>query len=97
MLSFVAGAEVAVLCNCITQSGQVANHQAFTNAKWVYMVAETMPESDWWDACLSRPISGFHVHCNGLRERSTGILKFTYNCPSGRSFPLCETVRMSTL
>ncbi|GLT59403.1 hypothetical protein SLA2020_322230 [Shorea laevis] len=74
------GAEVAVLC--ITKSGEVVNYQAFTNSKGIYTVAETMPESDRWDACLARPISSFHEHCNHLGEGSTGV-KFTYNRPSG--------------
>ncbi|XVF77515.1 hypothetical protein PTKIN_Ptkin14bG0050700 [Pterospermum kingtungense] len=74
------GAEVAVLC--ITKSGEVVNYQAFTNAKGIYTVAETMPESDRWDPCLARPISSFHDHCNHLGEGSTGV-KFTYNRPSG--------------
>ncbi|KAH7544355.1 hypothetical protein JRO89_XS15G0153900 [Xanthoceras sorbifolium] len=75
-----AGAEVAVLC--ITKSREVLNYQAFTDAKGRYTVAETMPESDRWDACLSRPISSFHEHCTHLQEGSTGV-KFTYNHPSG--------------
>ncbi|GKV42618.1 hypothetical protein SLEP1_g50001 [Rubroshorea leprosula] len=74
------GAEVAVLC--ITKSGEVVNYQAFTNSKGIYTVAETMPESDRWDACLARPISSFHEHCSHLGEGSTGV-KFTYNRPSG--------------
>ncbi|KAL9441549.1 hypothetical protein AB3S75_020112 [Citrus x aurantiifolia] len=74
------GAEVAVLC--ITKSGEVLNYQAFTNAKGMYTVAETMPESDRWDACLARPISSFHDHCSHLGEGSAGV-KFTYNHPSG--------------
>ncbi|MBA0602954.1 hypothetical protein Goarm_001006, partial [Gossypium armourianum] len=73
-------AEVAVLC--ITKSGEVVNYQAFTNSKGIYTVAETMPESERWDACLARPISSFHDHCNHLGDGSTGI-KFTYNHPSG--------------
>ncbi|KAK8651788.1 hypothetical protein V6N13_141371 [Hibiscus sabdariffa] len=74
------GAEVAILC--ITKSGEVVNYQAFTNTKGLYTVAETMPESDRWDACLARPISSFHDHCNHLGNNSTGI-KFAYNRPSG--------------
>ncbi|KAI9185922.1 hypothetical protein LWI28_012031 [Acer negundo] len=74
------GAEVAVLC--ITKSGEVLNYQAFTDAKGKYAVAETMPESDRWDACLARPIGSFHEHCTRLREGSAGV-KFTYNHPSG--------------
>ncbi|CAL5405614.1 unnamed protein product [Camellia sinensis] len=73
------GAEVAVLC--ITKSGEVLNYQAFTNSKGVYTVAETMPESDRWDACLARPISSFHEHCTSLGEGSSGV-KFGYNHPS---------------
>ncbi|CAI0437167.1 unnamed protein product [Linum tenue] len=76
------GAEVAVLC--ITKPGEVVNYQAFTNAKGVYTVAETMPESDRWDACLARPISSFHERCNQLGPSSKG-LKFSYNKPSGYS------------
>ena len=76
------GAEVAVLC--ITKSGEVLNYQAFTDAKGIYTVAETMPESDRWDACLARPISGFHEHCTRLAEGSSGV-KFSYNHPSGYS------------
>ncbi|XP_004294364.1 PREDICTED: uncharacterized protein LOC101303593 [Fragaria vesca subsp. vesca] len=76
------GAEVAVLC--ITKSGEVLNYQAFTNAKGRYTVAETMPESDRWDACLARPISSFHEHCTHLRGTSSGV-KFSYNHPSGYS------------
>ncbi|XP_050220386.1 uncharacterized protein LOC126670653 [Mercurialis annua] len=76
------GAEVAVLC--ITKGGEVLNYQAFTNAKGIYTVAETMPESDRWDACLSRPISSFHEHCTQLGNGSTGV-KFSYNRPSGFS------------
>ncbi|EEF39405.1 uncharacterized protein LOC8260784 [Ricinus communis] len=76
------GAEVAVLC--ITKAGEVLNYQAFTNAKGIYTVAETMPESDRWDACLARPISSFHEHCTHLGNGSTGV-KFTYNRPSGYS------------
>jgi hypothetical protein len=77
-----AGAEVAVLC--ITKSGEVLNYQAFTNAKGIYTVAETMPESDRWDACLARPISSFHEHCTHLGDGSSGI-KFSYNHLSGYS------------
>ncbi|KAL9265061.1 hypothetical protein AKJ16_DCAP11610 [Drosera capensis] len=76
------GAEVAVLC--ITKSGVVLNYQAFTNSKGVYTVAETMPESDRWDACLARPISSFHEKCNRLGDATSGV-KFTYNRPSGHS------------
>ncbi|KAF3453492.1 hypothetical protein FNV43_RR03932 [Rhamnella rubrinervis] len=76
------GAEVAVLC--ITKSGEVLNYQAFTNAKGIYTVAETMPESDRWDACLARPISSFHEHCTHLGDGSSGV-KFSYNHPSGYS------------
>lgn len=78
----IAGAEVAVLC--ITKSGEVLNYQAFTDAKGIYTVAETMPESDRWDACLARPISSFHEHCTHLGQGSPGV-KFSYNHPSGRS------------
>ncbi|RVW40320.1 hypothetical protein CK203_082819 [Vitis vinifera] len=77
-----AGAEVAVLC--ITKSGEVLNYQAFTDAKGIYRVAETMPESDRWDACLARPISSFHEHCTHLGDGTSGI-KFTYSRPSGYS------------
>ncbi|KAK4851157.1 hypothetical protein QYF36_012864 [Acer negundo] len=66
-----ARAEVAVLC--ITKSGEVLNYPAFTDAKGKYAVAETMPESDWWDACLARPISSFHEHCTCLREGNAGV------------------------
>jgi hypothetical protein len=79
---FDVGAEVAVLC--ITKSGEVLNYQAFTDAKGIYTVAETMPESDRWDACLARPISSFHEHCTRLGGGSSGI-KFSYNHPSGYS------------
>ncbi|CAK9150258.1 unnamed protein product [Ilex paraguariensis] len=77
------GAEVAVLC--ITKSGEVLNYQAFTNSKGIYTVAETMPESDRWDACLARPISSFHEHCTHLGDGSSGI-KFSYKHPSGYSY-----------
>ena len=80
-----AGAEVAVLC--ITKSGEVVNYQAFTDSKGVYTVAETMPESERWDACLARPISSFHERCNRLRDGSSGV-KFAYKRPSGRSYNL---------
>ncbi|MED6174416.1 hypothetical protein PIB30_068753 [Stylosanthes scabra] len=76
------GAEVAVLC--ITKSGEVLNYQAFTDAKGIYTVAETMPESDRWDACLARPISSFHEHCTHLAEGSSAV-KFGYSHPSGYS------------
>ncbi|KAK2441313.1 hypothetical protein QL285_012628 [Trifolium repens] len=76
------GAEVAVLC--ITKSGEVLNYQAFTDAKGIYTVAETMPETDRWDACLARPISSFHEHCTTLGGGSAGV-KFSYNHPSGYS------------
>ena len=76
------GAEVAVLC--ITKAGEVLNYQAFTNEQGMYTVAETMPESDRWDACLARPISSFHDHCTHLGEGSSGV-KFSYNRPSGYS------------
>ncbi|KAL0353627.1 UNVERIFIED_CONTAM: hypothetical protein Sangu_0944000 [Sesamum angustifolium] len=76
------GAEVAVLC--ITKSGEVLNYQAFTNLDGVYTVAETMPASERWDACLARPISSFHSHCTHLGEGTTGV-KFSYNHPSGYS------------
>ncbi|KAK9268548.1 hypothetical protein L1049_000302 [Liquidambar formosana] len=76
------GAEVAVLC--ITKSGEVLNYQAFTNAKGIYTVAETMPESDRWDACLARPISSFHEHCTQLGDSTSGV-KFSYSHPSGYS------------
>ncbi|KAE8680211.1 putative BED zinc finger,hAT family dimerization domain [Hibiscus syriacus] len=77
---YAVGAEVAVLC--ITKSGEVVNYQGFANAKGIYTVAETMPKSDRWNACLARPISSFHDHCSHPGEHSTGI-KFTYNRPSG--------------
>ncbi|KAJ7960739.1 Pollen Ole e 1 allergen and extensin family protein [Quillaja saponaria] len=76
------GAEVAVLC--ITKSGEVVNYQAFTDAKGIYTVAETMPESDRWDACLARPISSFHEYCTHLGDGSLGV-KFSYRRPSGYS------------
>ncbi|KAL6999318.1 hypothetical protein U1Q18_000478 [Sarracenia purpurea var. burkii] len=76
------GAEVAVLC--MTKSGEVLNYQAFTNSKGIYTVAETMPESDRWDACLARPISSFHEQCTHLGGGSVGV-KFSYNRPSGYS------------
>ncbi|KAF3626980.1 hypothetical protein P3S67_011993 [Capsicum chacoense] len=76
------GAEVAVLC--ITKSGEVLNYQAFTNSKGIYRVAETMPESDRWDACLARPISSFHEHCTRLGDNNSGV-KFSYKHPSGYS------------
>ncbi|XP_031379787.1 uncharacterized protein LOC116194689 [Punica granatum] len=74
------GAEVAVLC--ITKSGEVVNYQAFTDSKGVYKVAETMPESERWDACLARPISSFHEGCSRLGRGSAGV-KFTYSHLSG--------------
>ncbi|RVX15772.1 Peroxisome biogenesis protein 22 [Vitis vinifera] len=46
------GAEVAVLC--ITKSEEVLNHQTFTDAKGIYRLAGTMPESDRWDAMPSQ-------------------------------------------
>ncbi|KAI3456949.1 hypothetical protein Pfo_013612 [Paulownia fortunei] len=73
---------VAVLC--ITKSGEVLNYQAFTNSNGIYAVAETMPESERWDACLARPISSFHSHCTHLGDGSSGV-KFSYNHPSGYS------------
>ncbi|XP_058072533.1 uncharacterized protein LOC131221332 [Magnolia sinica] len=76
------GAEVAVLC--ITKSMEVLNYQAFTDAKGIYTVAETMPESNRWDACLARPISSFHDRCTRQGNGSSGI-KFNYNLPSGYS------------
>nr|GMC76550.1 Pollen Ole E 1 allergen and extensin family protein [Ipomoea batatas] len=76
------GAEVAVLC--ITKSGEVLNYQAFTNSNGIYTVAETMPESDRWDACLARPISSFHEQCTHLKDGSSGV-KFSYNHKSGYS------------
>ncbi|RAL49914.1 hypothetical protein DM860_002205 [Cuscuta australis] len=76
------GAEVAVLC--ITKSGEVVNYQAFTDSNGIYTVAESMPESDRWDACLARPISSFHEHCTHLRNTRPGI-KFSYNLPPGFS------------
>ncbi|BAF08589.1 Os02g0317800 [Oryza sativa Japonica Group] len=76
------GAEVAVLC--ITRSGEVINYQAFTNSKGVYIVAETMPESDRWESCLARPISSFHQHCTKRGDTHSGV-KFTYSKPSGNS------------
>ncbi|KAK6946874.1 hypothetical protein RJ641_000347 [Dillenia turbinata] len=76
------GAEVAVLC--ITKSGEVLNYQAFTDSKGLYTVAETMPKSDKWDACLARPISSFNEHCNQLGEGSLAV-KFSYTHPSGKS------------
>ncbi|KAL0443390.1 UNVERIFIED_CONTAM: hypothetical protein Slati_2061700 [Sesamum latifolium] len=82
LLSVSDGAEVAVLC--ITKSGEVLNYQAFTNSDGVYTVAETMPASERWDACLARPISSFHSHCTHLGEGTTGV-KFSYNHPSGYS------------
>ncbi|KAK4373924.1 hypothetical protein RND71_004601 [Anisodus tanguticus] len=77
-----AGAEVAVLC--ITKSGEVLNYQAYTDSKGIYRVAETMPESDRWDACLARPISSFHEHCTRLGDSNSGV-KFSYSHPSGYS------------
>ncbi|KAJ4976729.1 hypothetical protein NE237_001835 [Protea cynaroides] len=76
------GAEVAVLC--ITKSGEVLNYQAFTNSKGVYTVAETMPESDRWAECMTRPISSFHEHCTQLSDANAGV-KFSYKNPSGYS------------
>ncbi|KAI3675596.1 hypothetical protein L1987_85186 [Smallanthus sonchifolius] len=76
------GAEVAVLC--ITKSGEVLNYQAFTNSRGIYTVAETMPESERWDACLARPISSFHEHCTHLGDGFSGV-KFSYNHVSGYS------------
>ncbi|OIV95543.1 hypothetical protein TanjilG_10931 [Lupinus angustifolius] len=77
-----AGAEVAVLC--ITKSGEVLNYQAFTDSKGTYTVAETMPESNCWNACLARPIGSFNEHCTHLGKGSLGV-KFSYNHPSGYS------------
>ncbi|XP_057991806.1 uncharacterized protein LOC131173453 [Hevea brasiliensis] len=74
------GAEVVVLC--ITN--EVLNYQAFTNAKGIYTVAETMSESDRWDSCLARPVISFHEHCTHLGEGSTRV-KFNYNHSSGCS------------
>uniref|UniRef100_A0A7N0TYB3 Pollen Ole e 1 allergen and extensin family protein n=1 Tax=Kalanchoe fedtschenkoi TaxID=63787 RepID=A0A7N0TYB3_KALFE len=74
------GAEVAVLC--ITKSGEVLNYQAFTDDKGIYTVAETMPESDRWDACLARPISSFSQKCSYIGAGKAGF-KFTYTRPSG--------------
>ncbi|KAH6797637.1 Pollen Ole e 1 allergen and extensin family protein [Perilla frutescens var. hirtella] len=73
------GAEVG-----ITKSGDVLNYQTFTNAKGIYTVAETMPESERWDACVARPISSFHSHCTHLGEGdgSSGV-KFSYGHLSG--------------
>ncbi|KAL9236323.1 hypothetical protein vseg_011008 [Gypsophila vaccaria] len=79
------GAEVAVLC--ITKSGEVVNYQAFTNSRGVYTVAETMPESERWDACLARPIRSFHDRCSHLGDSTSGV-KFTYKRPSGHSYAL---------
>ncbi|KAK9741184.1 hypothetical protein RND81_03G087500 [Saponaria officinalis] len=79
------GAEVAVLC--ITKSGEVVNYQAFTDSKGVYTVAETMPESERWDACLARPIRSFHEKCSHLSDATSGV-KFTYKRPSGHSYAL---------
>ncbi|PWA54220.1 pollen Ole e 1 allergen and extensin family protein [Artemisia annua] len=76
------GAEVAVLC--ITKSGEVLNYQAFTNSRGIYTVAETMPESERWDACLARPISSYHEHCTHLGDGFSGV-KFSYNYQSGYS------------
>ncbi|XP_047336347.1 uncharacterized protein LOC124939927 [Impatiens glandulifera] len=78
------GAEVAVLC--ITKSGEVLNYQAFTNARGIYSVAETMSESERWDACLARPISSFNQACSKIPSGSSrGGVKFTYSRPSGYS------------
>ncbi|KAK4753028.1 hypothetical protein SAY87_021826 [Trapa incisa] len=74
------GAEVAILC--ITKTGEVVNYQAFTDSKGIYKVAETMPESERWDACLARPISSYHESCSRLGEGVAGV-KFTYTHPSG--------------
>ncbi|KAL8205645.1 hypothetical protein R6Q57_009196 [Mikania cordata] len=76
------GAEVAVLC--LTKSGEVLNYQAFTNSRGIYTVAETMPESERWDACLARPISSFHERCTHLGDGFSGV-KFSYNHVSGYS------------
>ncbi|XP_016464266.2 uncharacterized protein LOC107787212 [Nicotiana tabacum] len=76
------GAEVAVLC--ITKSGEVLNYQAFTNSRGIYRVAETMPESDRWDACLARSINSFREHCKHILDGKSGV-KFSYNHPSGHS------------
>ncbi|XP_028793563.1 uncharacterized protein LOC114749241 [Neltuma alba] len=80
--SSIEGAEVAVLC--LTKSGEVLNYQAFTDTRGIYTVAETMPESDHWDACLARPISSFHEQCTELGKACSGV-KFSYNHPSGYS------------
>ncbi|PKI36573.1 hypothetical protein CRG98_043034 [Punica granatum] len=48
----------------------------------VYMVAETLPESERWDACLARPISSFHEGCSRLGRGSAGV-KFAYSHLSG--------------
>ncbi|KAG6506440.1 hypothetical protein ZIOFF_031763 [Zingiber officinale] len=76
------GAEVAVLC--ITKSGEVFNYQAFTNAKGIYKIAETMPESDRWVSCLARPIKSFSEDCTRRGDAHSGI-KFSYKLPSGNS------------
>ncbi|KAF3795358.1 hypothetical protein EJ110_NYTH04841 [Nymphaea thermarum] len=76
------GAEVAVLC--ITKSGEVLNYQAFTDAKGIFTVAETMSETNSWESCLARPISSFHEHCNRVGMSKAGR-RFKYNLPSGYS------------
>ncbi|XP_074590381.1 uncharacterized protein LOC141846265 [Curcuma longa] len=76
------GAEVAVLC--MTKSGEVFNYQAFTNAKGIYKIAETMPESDRWVSCLARPIKSFSEDCTRRGDAHSGI-KFSYKLPSGNS------------
>lgn len=85
LIKLFAGAEVAVLC--ITKAGEVVNYQAFTDSKGIYTVAETMSESERWDACLVRPISSFHERCNHLRDGSSGV-KFTYKRRSGHAYTL---------
>uniref|UniRef100_A0A6N2KB14 Pollen Ole e 1 allergen and extensin family protein n=1 Tax=Salix viminalis TaxID=40686 RepID=A0A6N2KB14_SALVM len=69
---------------------------AFTNDKGIYTVAETMSESDRWDACLARPISSFHEHCTQLGDSSTGV-KFSYNRPSGFSHRIKPFVYRPTI
>ncbi|KAJ6297940.1 hypothetical protein OIU76_019122 [Salix suchowensis] len=93
-MGYKLGAEVAVLC--ITKAGEVLNYQAFTNDKGIYTVAETMSESDRWDACLARPISSFHEHCTQLGDSSTGV-KFSYNRPSGFSHRIKPFVYRPTI
>ncbi|KAL6317296.1 hypothetical protein AAG906_030049 [Vitis piasezkii] len=84
------GAEVAVLC--ITKSEEVLNHQAFTDAKGIYRLAGTMPESDRWDAMPSQVLFKSTVTRLGGYDKVTSSKLWRQVGESFKSPKTCTTV-----